>query len=256
MRERNPYQLAVETDGRLIKGEPVSRQERKSIAAVLLEAARPFGTAVRRPGRRELAPVFYVPDEGVRVKSLLGQTPKTKILTGNMVELEILRLLCLLDPDNSQVLLMRDETLRRLKNTCFGYEDDGVGECFDASLVALRFLSTAVPGNREWIQSRVDNYNRHAGEKKRPWFPKWYFWLCLSEMPMEIAAPEIERHKKEILEKLRRSYVMHSEHDKTVHPVALCMLRNLMARLPEYSWVKERQIFISPKDGRLRLDLA
>ena len=49
---------------------------------------------------------------------------------------------------------------------------------------------------------------------------------------------------------------MHSEHDKTVHPVVLCMLRNLMARLPEYRWVGERQIAVSPKDGRLRLDLA
>ena len=256
MNGKTPYQLAVETDARLIKGEVISRQERENIVLVLLESARPFSSSGGSSQKRELAPVFYAPEEGIKIKSLLGQTPKTKILAGNMVELEILRLLCLLAPESSQVVLMRAETLRRLKNTCFGYEDDGVGECFDASLVALRFLCAAAPGDLDWIQSRVDNYNRHAEEKKRPWFPKWYFWLCLSEMPMEIAASEIERHKKELLEKLRRSYVMHSEHDKTVHPVVLCMLRNLMARLPEYRWVGERQIAVSPKDGRLRLDLA
>ena len=246
------YRMAVETDYRLIKGEEISRQERTDLTAALLRGVRP--AAAHRPdGQRALYPVFYVPEEPV--KSLLNQTPKTKILAGNMYELEILRMLCLLAPDNEAVTKMRDETLRRLRNTCFGSEDDGVGECFDASLVVLRFLCAAAPQETEWIQNRIDNYNRHAGEKKRPWFPLWYFWLCLSEMPLELALPEIEKHRPELVKKLSRSYVMHSEHDRTVHPVVLCMLRNLMSRLPEYAYIRTRKPYVSQKDGRLRLDL-
>lgn len=249
------YRLAVETDRRMIMGEELSRREREEIAAALLEEARPFVPA-QAGGERRTAPVFYAPGEDVKVRSLLGQTPKTKLLSGNMVELEILRLLCLLAPEGPKVGFMREETLRRLKTACFASMDDGQGECFDASLVALRFLCAAAPEDTEWIQSRVDNYNRHAGEKKRPWFSLWYFWLCLSEMPMEVAGPEIEKHRENLERRLRRSLVMNREPDRTVHPVILCMVRNLMARLPEYHWVKGRGVYVSPKDGRLRLDLS
>lgn len=250
----NAYRLTVETDHRLIKGEEISSQERADIAAALLQEAHPF-TPVQADGKREMYPVFYVPGEGVKVRSLLGQTAKTKILAGNMFELEILRLLCLLASEDPKTALMREETLRRLKTTCFGFMDDGQGECFDASLVVLRFLCAAAPEDTEWIKSRVENYNRHVDEKKRPWYSLWYFWLCLSEMPMEIAGPEIEKHRKNLEFQLRRSLVMNHEPDRTVHPVILCMVRNLMARLPEYHWLKGRGVYTSPKDGRLRLDL-
>lgn len=248
------YRTVVETDHRLIKGEGLSPEEREGIVSTLLAAAQPY--APKKPGGgRELSPLFYLPEAGVKVRSLLGQTPKTGILAGNMVELETLRLLCLLAPEEERVRLMRKETLARLKNTCFGSQDDGQGECFDASLIALRFLCAAAPEDLAWIQSRVDNYNRHAAEKRRPWYSLWYFWLCLSEMPLELALPEIEKHRKLLEEKLRRSYVMNQEPDRTVHPVILCMLRNLFARLPEYGWVGERRPYIDEKDGRLRLDL-
>lgn len=248
------YRTVVETDHRLIKGEELSPEEREGIVSTLLAAAQPYAPK-ESGGGRELSPLFYLPEAGVKVRSLLGQTPKTGILAGNMVELETLRLLCLLAPEDGQVQLMRDATLRRLANTCFASQDDGQGECFDASLLALRFLCAAAPEDLAWIQSRVDNYNRHAAEKRRPWYSLWYFWLCLSEMPLELALPEIEKHRKLLEEKLRRSYVMNQEPDRTVHPVILCVLRNLFARLPEYGWVGERRPYIDEKDGRLRLDL-
>lgn len=248
------YRTVVETDHRLIKGEELSQEEREEIISALLAAAQPYAPK-ESGGGRELNPLFYLPEAGVKVRSLLGQTPKTGILAGNMVELETLRLLCLLAPEEERVRLMRKETLARLKSTCFGSQDDGQGECFDASLIALRFLCAAAPEDLAWIQSRVDNYNRHAAEKRRPWYSLWYFWLCLSEMPLELALPEIEKHRKLLEEKLRRSYVMNQEPDRTVHPVILCMLRNLFARLPEYGWVGERRPYIDEKDGRLRLDL-
>lgn len=249
------YRTAIETDYRLIKGEELSPEERAAVAAELLSGAGPEGDGGTRGGR-ELYPIFYIPPEGVTLQSLMGQTPKTKIFAGNMYELEILRLLCLLAPEDPRVISMRDRTLRRLKSACFGWGDDGVGECFDTSLVVLRFLCAAAPEDRDWIRSRIENYNNHAGERKRPWFPLWYFWLCLSEMPLELALPEIDKHRVELEKKLRRSYVMNSPQDRALHPMLLCMLRNLMCRLPEYSRIRGLAPALSPKDGRVFLDLG
>ena len=151
---------------------------------------------------------------------------------------------------------MMQKTLSRLKTTCFGNEDDGGGECFDTSLIVLRFLAAVTPHETEWIQSRIDNYNRHYVDKKRSWYCSWYFWLCLSELPFEFAKLEIEKYKSEMLNWLtNKSCVMNSEHDKTIHPVLICMLRNIIAKYPEYAYIKDRQPYMSGKDGRLRFDM-
>lgn len=49
---------------------------------------------------------------------------------------------------------------------------------------------------------------------------------------------------------------MNSEHDKTIHPVIICMLHNLISKYPEYAYIKERQPYISKKDGRLHFDIV
>jgi len=115
--------------------------------------------------------------------------------------------------------------IERLKTTCFGNEDDGVGECFDTSLVVLRFLAAVTPNETEWMQSRINTFHNHLNDKKRPWFSLWYFWLCLSELPSKIAEPEIIKYKDQMLPWLTtKSAVMNSEHDKTIHPVIICSL--------------------------------
>jgi hypothetical protein len=50
-------------------------------------------------------------------------------------------------------------------------------------------------------------------------------------------------------------FVMNSENDKIVHPVSLCVLRNCLARLPEYAHIKDIQPFVSEKDGRLHFNM-
>ena len=60
-----------------------------------------------------------------------------------MYEREILRLRKILAPDNPVINDIVCKTLVRLKTNCFVYQDDGKGECFDASLIVLRFLTAA-----------------------------------------------------------------------------------------------------------------
>ncbi len=166
-----------------------------------------------------------------------------------MYELEILRLLHLFADDLPEVAGMVADTLRRLKTTCFS--------CFDTSLVVLRFLAAAAPGQHAWIESRIENYNRHYAEKKRPRYCLWYFWLCLSELPFDIAKPELDKYKFEMIDFLwHKSLSPGSGQNRTLHPLIFCILRNSLSRYPEYEYIRERKPCEDKKSGRLYFDMA
>lgn len=261
------YELMIKSNHHLIKGGSFTASQRNTVIKGLLSAesssacAERFYEGVRYFGNtdnsgRRMYPIFFIPpyNDGKKLLTVLYQTPKTQLFSANMYELEILRLLCVLAPENDRVRQMTAQTLDRLKTTCFGYKDDGVGECFDASLVVLRFLAAAAPEETGWIKSRIDNYTRHADEKKRTSFSKWYFLLCLSELPADIAAKE--SCIKEILTWLNeKSLVMNSERDRSIHPVLFCIMRNFLSKFPEYEYIKERQPYVGG-DGRLRFDMT
>lgn len=184
----------------LIKGSEVTDEQKVYVAQQLLaarstpEQARRFYMGVKFPSNidgdgRRMYPIFFLPpyNGGRKMKTVLNQTPKTQILSSNMYELEILRLLHLLCPQDPDVEEMIDVTLQRLKTTCFGYWDDGVGEYFDTSLVVLRFISTVVPNETAWIKSRIANYNNHVHEKKRPWFSPYSEILLQTIQRMRIS---------------------------------------------------------------------
>lgn len=263
------YEIMIKTNHHLIKREQLTDAQKANIVNRLLSVKNTSdqlqqiydGVKSSNNGGtgRKLYPIFFIPpyNDGKKLKTILNQTPKTQILSANMYELEILRLLYLFAPENHYVKVMIDDTLKRLKTTCFGYQDDGLGECFDASLVVLRFISTVAKDEIDWIKNRIDNYNNHVNEKKRPWFSGWYFWLCLSEMPYDIAKSEIDKYKEVMLDWLcNRSCVMNSEHDKRIHPVIISMLRNIIAKYPEYTYIQDRKPFVSDKDGRLYFNMA
>lgn len=260
----NAYELMIKSNHYLIKGGTLSEKQKENIVHQFLSArstreqAQRFYNGVKFPNNnvdgRQMYPVFYIPpyNDGKKLKTIYSQTPKTHIFSANMYELEIIRLLYALDPDNPSVNDMSLRTLNRLRTTCFGYCDDGTGECFDTSIVVLRFLSTVAPSETSWLKSRIANYNNHVDDKKRSWHSKWYYWLCLSELPFEIAKPEIEKYKDEVMPWLTsKSAVMNSEHDKTVHPVLICVLRNMICKYPEYEHIRSIQPYINEKDGRL-----
>lgn len=263
------YELMVKMNHYLIQNpaeDSLSHAQKRRIVTDLLAARstpdqrRRFYLGVKFPGNLDahgmrMYPDFFVPpyNDGKKYKTVLGQTPKTHILSANLYELEILRLLHLFAPDDYDVRAMTESTLERLYHTCFGNEDDGVGECFDTNLMVIRYLSAAAPQNLVRIKSRMNVYERHKDDKKRPWYPGWYYWLCLSEMPYALAEPEIRKYLPDVLPWLTtKSCVMNSETDRTIHPVLLCILRNMVTRLREYHHAKEKQPYLG-EDGRLYL---
>jgi len=263
-----PYELMIKSNDFMIKGGTFTVAQKQNIVNRFLavinnqnEADR-FYRAVMFPGNidgegRRMYPLFYLPpyNDGKKFQTVMTVTPKTHILSANSYELEIIRLLYILAPQNELVKEMVSQTLGRLKTTCFGNQDDGVGECFETSIVVLRFLAAVAPDEIKWIKERIENFHKYFSQKHRHWGVKWYYWLCLSEMPIEIAEPEILKFKYEILTQLNRSYVMNSDSDKATHPMIICMIRNLLTRLPEYEYIKERKPYIDDKDGRLYFDM-
>lgn len=262
------YELMIKTNHYIIKGGNLTEKQKHNIVGQFLsavstkETTQRFYNSVKFPNNidsegRRLYPIFFIPpyNNGKKYPTVMTVTPKTHILSANSYELEIIRLLHILAPENEIVKSMVAQTLERLKTTCFGNQDDGIGECFETSLIVLRFLAAAAPHEIKWISERIDNYYKHFSERHRHWGVKWYFWLCLSELPFEIARPNILKYKDEILSQLHRSCVMNSDFDKTTHPMIICMIRNVMARLPEYEYIEDREPYVSEKDNRLHFDM-
>ncbi len=266
----NSYELMIKINHALIKGDKPSNDHINKIVERLLSDSvinkKQVGRCTRvgfssnyDKGTSGIYPVFYIPpyNNGKKLETILGQTPKTQILSANMYELEILRLLYIFAPENNDVKKMISMTLERLKNTCFGYMDDGKGECFDASLVVLRFLASAARNENQWIKSRIDNFNRHYGDKKRPWYSLYYYWLCLSELPSDISKSETEKYKDEILDRLiNRRLPYNGENDRLINPVIICILRNVISKYPEYYYIRKRQPYLNDRDGRLCFDMS
>ncbi len=261
------YNLMLKTNEYLIKGGALSDKQKQTIIKHFLDAVSTedkvirFHSSVRAPSAengdtRHMYPVFFIPpyNNGKKYKTVTTVTPHTHILSANAYELEIIRLLYLLAPNNKMVIYMLNKTLERLKTTCFGNFCDK-GECFETSVIVLRFLSATVMFETAWIDRLINGIKVHINDKKRHSGILFYYWLSLSELPSELALPEITRFKDDMLISIKRSYVMNSSHDRYFSPLCKYIVRNCLSRLNEFEHIKDREPFVSEKDGRLHFDI-
>jgi hypothetical protein len=266
------YELMIKTNHHIIKGGELTDAQKANIVRQLLAARsdehtkQNFYKGVKAPeyffslgqsnDERKMYPLFFIPpyNGGKKLQTVIPMSPKTNILSANSYELEIIRLLHIFDPYNIIVLDMVDKTLARLKTTCFGYKDCHHGECFHSALITLRFLAV-VSEDTMRIKTLIAFFNKYNGETYRHGNTVWYYWLCLSELPYDIAESELQKYKDELYARLNKSAVMNNESDKIHHPVLFCILRNCLSRFPEYEYIKDRQPYVSKKDGRLYFDV-
>lgn len=170
-------------------------------------------------------------------------SPKTHILSMNAYEIEILRLLCLFASENPVVKDMVEGTFIRLKNSCPGGECSQ-GECFHSSLPVLRFLTVALPHDKEWMYNLSAKINRDIDNKYKT-----------NALPYSIAELGLMKYKQGFINKLEKSLPMQTEYAKIYQPLMYCVYRNCLSRFFEYEYIKNRQPYISEKDGRLRFDI-
>ena len=241
------YELMIKTSHHLIRGGTYSDTEKADIVQQLHEGRITDGKK-RTFGDFNWYPDFYIPPHngGKRLQTVIPMSPKTYICADNAYEFEIIRLLHLFQPDD-EVSAMIEGTLRRVKQTCFGYKGCHLAECFEAGLTVLRFLSFAAPHDRDWIKKQITVYNSHFTDNRRHSGVQKYYWLILSDMPFDIAESEILRQRELIIDQLNRSYLIKNGNED----ILLCVMRNTLARLPEYSYIKDRKPYVDEKSGRL-----
>ncbi|MEN6355700.1 MAG: hypothetical protein ABFD83_01300 [Armatimonadota bacterium] len=263
----NPHELLCKTNWQLIEGKHFTDKEKNDITNRLLSAVSSksvverFHKAVKAPNDgRIMYPLFFIPpyNNGKKLITINGVMPKTHIFSANHYELEILRLLAIWRADDDTVKNMLVKTKERLLTTCFG-KFCATGECFEASIVALRFLAGAFPEEEEWINKltqgiRGEIDNKPKG-KKRHSGTTFYYWLTLTDIDLPIAISEIKRYEPVLVHHLTRSYSYNIEYDKLYNPIAKYIVRNCLARLPEYNHIREIEGYAGG-DGRFHFDFS
>ena len=245
------YEIMLKTNYHLIRGGEYSIVEKANIVQQLYDNRITDG----KMRKAEFAyPKFFIPpyNNGKALPTLIPMSSKTFQVGDNAYEFEILRILKMFSQQNGNISNMLEATSERLKHTCFGYKSCYHCECFDASLVVLRYLTFSEPNNIAWLEKQLAIYNNHFADKRRTAGIQRYYWLCLSDMPFDIAEKEISRQKDAILYQLNQRHLAKGENAD----IPLYVMRNTLARLPEFSYIKNRQPYIDEKTGRLRFDMA
>jgi len=230
------YDLMIRTNHRLIKGGELTEAQKESVVRGLLGAKTP--PDIKRWG--SMYPIFFIPPErnNKKLQTVVPMSPKTEILSQNAYELEIIRLLFMFAGQNDEIKHMTNETLKRLKKTCFGYKRCATGECFESSVVVLRFLSAVAPKQTDWIKKQISVFNGHYFNKRRHSGVLKYFWMCLYEMPFEIAEPEIMRYRDNILAQTSRRQ---NDLSEDIQEVLAHIINNTLA-LSQINNTKEKRI--------------
>ncbi|MCL2498956.1 MAG: hypothetical protein FWE90_01330 [Defluviitaleaceae bacterium] len=255
------YEAMIKTSHHLIKGGDLNDAQKAKIVRYLLAEKGKRKYFGQRMEARAAYPIFFAPPYGKnKLQTVVPASPKTHIFADNAYEFEILRLLQLFSDDFAangtypelidQIDLSRmfDMTAARLKQTCFGYQSCHYAECFEAGLSVLRFVSFAVPEDVNWLDKQLTMYNKHFADHKRHSGVQRYFWFILSQMPYEHAEPQILRQRDTIIEQLNRSFLNRDGGCE----IPIYVMRNTLARLPEFEYIKNRQPFTDAKSGRLR----
>ena len=261
----------TKTNHHLIRGGELTATHKTNIVRQLLAARsdertkRSFYAGVKYPGNTNangegrMYPEFFIPpyNGGKKLQTVIPMSPATHILSANAYELEIIRLIFLLAPHDAVAGDMAEKMRQRLKTVCFA-NHCCQGECFHTTLPVLRFLAATSPDETAWMRGLVAKFGTHIEgkikNKKCNGGALLYYWLCLSELPFEIAESEISQYKEQIANQLNRNFSMVRESDAIYNPVKICAMRNTLARLPEYAYIKNRQPFM--KDGRLHFDMG
>ena len=245
------YDLMIKTNHYLIRGGELNDKQKDIIVRKLY--ANQVTDGKKRSFDNYAYPKFFIPphNNGKKLQTVIPMSPKSYIIADNAYEFEIIRLLHMFQPSD-EVSNMIDVTSSRLKHTCFGYNNCYYADCFEAGLTVLRFLSFAVTHDKDWIQKQITIYNNHFEDRRRHSGVQKYYWLILSEMPYEIAEAEILRQKEKIIHQLSQSCLVKTGNED----VLLYVMRNTLARLPEYAYIKDRKPYVNESNGRLQFDLG
>jgi len=148
------------------------------------------------PSKRNMATLYVKADAEIPegFMTFTGFRPTTKILYQNYSELELLRILNKIKPEASQFSSMYATTKERIRTTCFG-RFCATGECFEISVIALRFIAALFPDEKLWIDMYVNQIASTIFEDNRKVSKRTLLMFCqvLSELRREKDGEIIDR---------------------------------------------------------------
>lgn len=208
MNQQDIFSIINEVNIASITKTEISVERRNAIVEFILEQCEDSNEHRAMESRynaskRNLYPVYFVPDYSVKKRMFQGYIPKTKIMEGNYYELEALRILVRFAPADERVQNLLSHTLERLTSTCFGNYCP-LGECTAASICVLRFLAEAYPEEQEWIDKLAEPLGERILQLKgranvQNGIPITYLLLTLCEVNSSKTRTLLER-KREWLE--------------------------------------------------------
>lgn len=266
----NRYSVLSDLNEKIIMGQIISENQRKDALSIFIEGIDSTEDIVKYKKRmradettKYMYPDFFIPpyNDNKKMRLIQGYLPKTNILYSNHFELEIIRLLAILDKDNPMVKQIIEKTSERLRKTCFGNLCIK-GECLTTGISVLRFLACCKREDTNWINQVLnplgDNFlllGKGQAATQRG-IPMSYFLLALTDINNEKAIELISIKKDWLLELLRRGWITGklsngkiSEGD-TYNLLGKYIIRNALGILPEFSDIGKHKIYVSEIDDR------
>ena len=264
------YKILIDINRKAIFEEEISDYEKEEAVSILVngicckEAVLKYKKRMRvNPETDNMYPDYYIPPYNGKKKLRLiqGYLPRTNILYANHYELEIIRLLFMFAPENRKVNELAENTLLRLKNTCFG-NFCAQGECMATGISVLRFLAVTRPDDSEWIDKLLiplgDIFlsfgNGQAAIQKG--LPLSYLLMAFTDINNEQTKNLIAQKKEWLLDLLRRGWITGklsngkiSEGD-SYNLMGKYIIRKAIGTLPGYEDISKYEIYVSSKDGR------
>ncbi len=269
------YKILMETNRKMIFAEEISDIDKTQIVSTFLNGICSKGDIIRYKRRMRvdtetdsIYPYYYIPpyNGNKKLRLVQGYLPKTNILYANHYELEIIRLLSMFAPENRTVDEMADNTLHRLKNTCFG-NSCIQGECLATGISVLRFLSVTRPYDLEWIDKLLTplgdaflSFGKGQASVHKG-IPLWYLLMAFTDINNEKTRCLIAQRKEWLLGLLRKGWITGklsngkiSEGD-SYNLMGKYIIRNAIGTLPGYEDISEHKIYINKKDERCYCDI-
>lgn len=264
------YKVLMELNRKMIFGEEISDVEEREAVSIFLNGICDREDIVKYKKRMRvnaetdnIYPNYFIPPYvgSKKLRLIQGYLPKTNILYANHYELEILRLLYILVPENKTVCEMVNSTLKRLKGTCFG-NSCTQGECLATGISVLRFLAGTCPDDTGWIDRLLNPLgdiflsfgNGQAAIQQG--VPLSYLLMAFADINNEKTRGLIKQKQEWLLDLLRRGWITGklsngkiSEGD-TYNLMGKYILRNAIGMLPEFEDVSKYEIYVSDKDER------
>lgn len=150
---------------------------------------------------------------------------------------------------------MVDQTLKRLDAACFGHFCPE-NECVGASVAALRFLSAVRPADdpriNEIMKPLGEIYKTVKGQAATYQnLPRFYFCLALAGIKSDRSTQLLRESKDLLLDLLRRGWLTGPAENDTYNALIKYVIRYALASLPELEHIRNAEIYISDKDGRV-----